>query len=180
MKTRAFTLIELMVVIVVVSVLSTMAITSMYGSYSSTTLAESARGLHTAMRYAQQYAVMHRRACRVVLINIDSHEEAGYRLEVETTDPSAEQAFVVLQNGAVKATTLPRGVWFAQVTINAGNAGEQQAVLFRPTGNADAAVIQLTNGQRVWSVLIEPHTGRARLVDTAVDRAPNMREDLDA
>lgn len=180
MRHNAFTLIELMVVVTVIGVLAGLAVTSFHGSYDKATLDEAAYELYTTVRYAQQYAVTHQRACRVVLIEDRSGNRPGYRIEVEATDPDADEAFTVLHTGAGKPTDLPNRVRFARVLIEGVEEGGDHVVTFRPTGSADAAVIQLTNDLRTWSILIEPNTGRAKLVGQAVNQTPNFREDLDA
>ncbi len=180
MKHRAFTLIELMVVVAVVGVLAGLAVSSFHGSSSKATLDEAAHGLHVAVRYAHQYAVTRQRVCRVVLIEAGRDQEPGYRLEVETTDPDVDDAYTVLRSGVTRPTDLPARVRFAQVLIEGSEGSEGRVVTFQPTGEADSSVIQLTDGHRTWSLLIEPNTGRSKLVNRVVGQTPNLREDLDA
>ncbi len=186
MKHNAFTLIELLVVAAVISVLAGLAVSSFHGSAGKTTLDESARRLHIAMRYARHYAVTHQQACRVVLIvkgggaGGTGGGKPGYRLEIASIDPDKQEAYTVLRGGAGKATNLPLRVRFAEVLIEGADGGEGHVITFQPTGEADAAVIQLTDDRRTWSILIEPNTGRAKRVNRAVNQTLNMREDLDA
>lgn len=180
MRQRAFTLIELLVVITVISVLAGMAITSFGGSLDKARLEESTRRLHTVVRYAHRYALTHQRMCRVVLTVDDLDAGSGYRMEVESSDPDAQDTFTAMQSGVGKPVKLSGKVRFAQVLIENADTGEDYVITFHPTGQANAAAIQLTDGKRTWSVVIEPNTGRSRLVDEAVNQTPNMREDLDA
>ena len=180
MKHRAFTLIELLVVVAVIGVLAGLAVTSFHGSSSKATLDESAHGLHVAVRYARQYAVTKQRVCRVVLVEGDRDQRPGYRLEIETTDPDIDEAYTVLRSGVAKPADLPSQVRYAQVLIEGSDESGARVVTFQPTGDADPTVIQLTDGRRTWSLLIEPNTGRSKLVNHAVGQTPNMREDLDA
>ena len=181
MRHRAFTLIELMVVVTVIGVLSALAVTSFHGSLGKTRLDESAQGLFITVRYARQYAVMHQRDCRVVFVtDAVGSDRPGYRLEVVSDDPESGSAFRVLRTGAAKPVSLPSGVSFSRVLIEGIEPGTDSVVTFRPTGEADAASIQLTDDRRTWSVLIDPGTGRVELADRAVNQTPNMREDLDA
>ncbi len=179
MKRNGFTLIELTVVIAVIGILTTMAVTSFGGSYRSASLKESARGLAATARYAQHYAVMRQRTCRLVLTDDQSDDPPGYQVQVQSTDPDDDTAFLVLRGGPAKPASLPKNIRFGDVVIDSADAGESRAVLFRPTGDADAAAIQVTDGARTWSILIEPNTGRVELVEQAVTQTPNLREDLD-
>lgn len=180
MRRRAFTLIELMVVVIVIAVLSGMAITSFGGSLNKTRLAESAQRLHTVVRYAHRYALTHRCVCRITFKTDDPDDGPGYKMEVESTDPDATDTFTVIQSGVGKPVKLTGKLRFAKVLIENGDLGQQYVITFQPTGEANAAAIQLTDGKRTWTVLIEPNTSRSRVVDHAVDQIPNMREDLDA
>lgn len=180
MKHRAFTLIELLVVVTVIAVLAGMAVTSFGGSLDKARLEESARRLHTVVRYAHRYALTHQQTCRVVLSLDDSDDGPGYRVEVESNDPDAQETFTALKSSVGKPAKLSGKVRFADVLIEGADSGEEYVITFHPTGQTNASVIQLTDGRRTWSVVVEPNSGRSRLVDQAVNQTPNMREDLDA
>jgi hypothetical protein len=58
--------------------------------------------------------------------------------------------------------------------------GQAHAVTFEPLGTADAAVIEVTDGTRSWSLRIAPSTGRAELVKGLSRQWLEVRIDLDA
>ncbi len=179
MKRQAFTLIELMVVVAVIAVLAGMAITSFGGSLDNARLESSVDRLHAQMRYAHRYAVMHQCVCRVVFVLDDSDAGPGYQIEVESTDPDSQDTYVAIRSGVGKPVQLSGKVRFAEVMIDNSTDIGQYIITFQPTGEATAAAIQLTDGKRTWSVVVEPNTGRSRIVEQAVSQMPNLREDLD-
>jgi len=85
--------------------------------------------------------------------------------------------------GIGKAEGLGTGIEFGRVRIRGldPNADRKptNAILFRPTGRADAAVVEITDGRRTWSLLVAPHTGRVELVRGTVPELPDDRVDLD-
>lgn len=180
MRHRAFTLVELMVVITVIAVLAGLAVTSFGGSLNKARLAEAASHLRAVTQYAHRTALTNQRICRVVFTLDGAGQDPGYRVEIESNNPESLDTFATITSGLGKPVSLTGNVRFAGVLIENGGQQEQHIITFQPTGEADAASIQLTDGRQTWSVVIEPNTGSSRLVQEAVSRTPNMREDLDA
>lgn len=173
-----FTLVELMVVVAVVAVLSMLVAPQMMGARASAELRQAARDLYTSAQWARHRAVMRGETCRLVLV-----EEGERRvIRIESSEDPETVAFAVLQEGPLRPVVLPVGVRFGQVMIEptAREVSEARAVWFYPDGRADAAAVQVTGGGRVYSLLVEPNTGRSELVEGAVMQTPNSRNDLDA
>ena len=82
-KNKAFTMVEMVVVVVMIGVLAGMIIPRMAGSTSGRRLREEARGLYVAAQYARNRAVNHRRAVRLMF----NAEKGTYAL-LEQSDPT--------------------------------------------------------------------------------------------
>ncbi len=174
-----------MVVAVVVGVLSAVLLPALGGSFTQRKLAGAAGDLHLAMRHLQEVAVLNRRTCRLLLHPGAAGQAGRYTAEYQAVELDAESAFAVLNDAALPATTLPEGLRFGDLQlppeaaeapgVPAGGA----AVRFYADGSADPAVVPLTDGRAVWTVVLAPSTGRARLVQGVVERPPTGREDLD-
>ncbi len=181
-----FTLVEVMVLVLVLGVLSAMMIPEMGARLTRRQLRESAAGLLMAARHAHDHATMQREMCRVVLIQ--ENNRLGYRLEVESDEEAS--GFKAITSGVIKETMLPKWIRFGAVLIDgvdvrgadvAGGLSQgDQVFCFYVNGSSDWAVIQLTDGNKTFSLVIDGSTGRAELVGEAVNELPNLREDLDA
>lgn len=173
----AFTLVELVVVIILVAVLAGMAIPRFAGAASSTQLTEQAQALLAGARYARDYAVTHRCDCRLV---IDA--AAGrFALQRQEIDASGDERFVSIGLGWGRPVVLTGGVRFGRVRIEpTGGRTQDGWVTFRPDGQTDAAIVEVTDGRKTYSLLLVPTSGRAKLVNRAVEALPNDRVDLDA
>jgi hypothetical protein len=79
---------------------------------------------------------------------------------------------------------LGKGVRFSPPRIESARpvqAEEADSVVqFEPSGQADAAVLEVTDGNVCYSVIVVPESGRAILVWGKVQELPNDRQDLDA
>ena len=177
-RAAAFTMIEVMVVLVLVTLLATMIVPRMAGSSQSAQLRESAQRLLQAARYARGYAVSHRCQCRLL---IDTAQNR-YALEYQPDPEHRPDQYAPLDRGTRAGRKLGPGVRFEMVRIyhTERRETESKVVTFEPTGQADAATIQVGNQRRTYSLLISPSTGRAHLADERVEEPPADRIDLDA
>ena len=179
---KGFTLVELTVVLMIIAVAATMIVPQVLGSMTSVRLRESGRDLLVAARYAHDFATTRRRVCRLV---IDAKQQT-YHIEYQSDPQRQPNKFKSMTSGPFKLTHLGKGVEFALVQIEptrrpwADDGESAEVITFDPTGGADAAIIQIANGKRTCSLLIERSSGRATLLDRAVDQLPGDREDLDA
>lgn len=175
MRRNAFTLVEIIVVIVLVAVLSGMTLLSLAGATASAALKESAGRLLRTAQYGQAYAVTRATHCRLVF----DAEHGRFQLEREK-DPVAEPGvWEPITADGVRAFTLPRGVTFGPMRIEA--EGQQApAIIFTPHGEATPAAIVLTDNDESFTVRIAGATGRAELVAGATAELLEERYDLDA
>lgn len=168
--------------VVIVAVVAGMTIPRLAGSWGATNLRNSAGDLLAAARYAHDYAVTRRTRCRLVL----DPQEGRYGIEAESTDPATPGQFTAVRDAAMRPRSLGRDVRFGLVRIEPRSGddfaaeGAGNAIAFEPTGEADAAVIELTNGSASWTLRIAPNTGRMELVQGRVTEGLNDRRDLDA
>jgi prepilin-type N-terminal cleavage/methylation domain-containing protein len=174
---RAFTLVEMAVVIVLVAVLVGMTAPMLGGAAASRRCKEQAAALLTAARYAREYAVTHRVPCRLAIDTATGQ----CTLEKQDEDATGAQTFASIGLGWGKPVVLTNGVRFGRVQIEpAEGRTADSSVMFRPTGEADAAVIEVTDGRWTYTLLILPTSGRARLMEGVSRGIPNDRVDLDA
>ena len=171
------TLVELTMVLAIIAVLAGLIVPRLSAHAGGAALREAANGLLHAARYARHHALTRGQACRLVI----ETRENRYRLETRSQDAGDRQGFKALRSGPIRATSLPAPVHFDGVRINPRTRipGNSYVITFEPTSEADAAVIRISDGGRTYSLLVMPGTGRTELVDRAVDRLPNDREDLD-
>ena len=175
-----FTLVELMVVAVLVAAFATMIVPRLMGATSSAQLRESAQRLLVSARTGRDFAATRRCACRLV---VDA-TEGRYALSYQDDPQHQPGQFVPLPTGVGRGESLPPGLRFARVWVEPrgrrdGLAAQDGAITFDPTGQADAAIVQIADSRRTVSLMISPASGYARLVSQAVDVLPNDRRDLD-
>ena len=180
---RGFTLIEIIVVVVLISILATMTVLSMYSGASPAKLRGSAQRLLVAARFARDFATTHRCKSRL-MIDPDKQQYAITFQPDPQHDPSK---FVPLATTLGKVQSLSQGIRFVNLRIVPRQGRDQldpprretNYITFEPTGSADAAVLEVTNGKQSYSVLIVPHTGYAKLIEGTLRELPNDRLDLD-
>ena len=98
-----------------------------------------------------------------------------------THDPGQ---FSALHTTIARREYLGEGIRFGKITIDPrpradGSVERRDSIAFTPTGASDAAVIQITDGRRTYSLTVAPGSGRAKLVEGTVRDLPNDRVDLD-
>ncbi len=175
---RGFTLVEVVAVIVIISAISVLIIPRYTTTLSTARLRKSTRDLFLMARYAKQFSVTKRRACR---LTIDRSQNC-FDLEYQSDPERQPHLYKPLRIDRIKKTKLGEGLEFANILIDAEGRRqtESEAILFRPLGTSNAAVVQITNGHRTWSVIVEPGTGRIDIENQPIHELPIDRVDLDA
>lgn len=177
---RAFTIVELIVVIVMIGVLATMIAPRLAGAGRATQLRLAGRRLQVTAQYARDYAVTHSRMCRLVL----DRDEGRFVVLVQADPQSAPGEYVELKTLVGRSESLGRGLSFGEIRIDRrlrrdGEGGSEDSIDFDPLGRADAAAVQVTDGRYAYTVLVAPYTARVILVEGAHTELLEDREDLD-
>lgn len=166
-------------VVVIISVLSGMIAPRLFGAGGSSKIRESARKLLATAQYARDFAATHRSDCRLMF----DPEQRLYALAVQKDPEHRPGEFVGLRGALGRPDRLPRGLEFGEIRIepscpDEGEPRQDKYVTFDPTGGADAAVVQITDSRRCYSMLVSPGGG-IRVVKGAIYELPNDRWDLD-
>jgi prepilin-type N-terminal cleavage/methylation domain-containing protein len=181
---QAFTLVEIVVVLLIMSVVLTMVGISLSGATGGVALKESAGQLQASLRYARYYAAIHNCECRVSL----SRTASAYELTCRT-DPEKDE-FSPMPAGE-RRNRLNDRVRFAAIIVRPREAGEpseagepgaehRDVITFQPTGECDGANIVLTDGRMAYTLVVSPTSGTVELRKGASTDMSNGREDLDA
>ena len=177
---RGFTLVEVCVVMVRVAIAAGMTIPRLASGSGTRKLASSARGILLTMQYARDYATTRRLACR---LRIDP-EGRRYGLEYEKDPQRRPGEFVPLPHSLGKAQTLESPIRFERVRIEPTwkHLADEKivAIRFDLSGQTDAAIVEITDGEEVFSLLLNPCTGRVELIKGKVENPAADRVDLDA
>ena len=168
-------------VVVIIAVIGGMTVLSLEGRAGSSRLRGTAQQLLRFAEYARDHAVARGATCRLVI------DEAGGRfyLERETREDSAAGEvtgeFETITTDGMRPVTLGRGVKFGMVYVEEKQAvaGATSSITFDPLGEADASVVEVTDGTQSYTLRIAPATGRAEVVTGQVTELLSDRMDLD-
>jgi general secretion pathway protein H len=181
---RGFTLIELMIVMSVIALLAAAAAPAL-GALTGADARKGAGELAAAMRWLFDSAAVRHATCRLVLspssrsywaecapgrttIEADPERQEAREPE-EREDPGGVKApgFAKFDDPIVKERELPGGAVFQAIRIDGRDALSESAnayVHFFPGGRAQAARVTIADGDHVYSIRLEPFTGRARVM----------------
>jgi prepilin-type N-terminal cleavage/methylation domain-containing protein len=181
---RAFTLVEIVVVLLIMSVVLTMVGVSLSGATGGVALKESAGQLQASLRYARYYAAIHSCECRVSFNRAANAYELTCR-----TDPEKDE-FSPMPAGE-RRNRLHDRVRFAAIVIRPREPAEpsqtggpgaenQEVITFQPTGECDGANIVLSDGRTAYTLVVAPTSGIVELRKGTWTDTSGGREDLDA
>lgn len=194
-----FTLIELLVVMGVVVLLATLAAPSL-GSLTGANARAAAGRLAGAMRYMFDTAALRRETCRIALdgpsrtwwaecapgaatIEKDPRaredaEDLSRRFPDEKDEQTrrllAKTRFGAFSDRLVPKTELPGRTGFGKIQVEGleGSEAKVAYVYFFPSGRAQRAAVPVVDGSNLYTVVVEPFTGRARVVSGPVELKP--------
>jgi general secretion pathway protein H len=196
-QTRGFTLVELMIVIGIIALI-TAAVMPGLASVSGANARQAAGELAGSLRYLFDTAALRHATCRMAL-DLDGRAfwaecvpgKAGLARadEEEPTDEELERRFPDEQDaeqrrllgktrfGGFSDRLLPRRelpgtVGFGEIAVEGRQDPVEQGtayVYFFPGGQAQRAFIPVVDGKNLYTVVVEPFTGRARVSVGAVE-----------
>lgn len=194
---RGFTLIELMVVIAVVAVISAAALPALRG-VSGANAKQAAGELAGTLRYLFDTAALRHTTCRLAL-DVEAHafwpecaprgvtlarqeEPSRVSRELEERFPDekdpdrrrlmAQTRFGAFEDKLAQRRTLPGSTAFGPIRVEGRSQAIEEGVAyvhFFPGGQAQRAFIPVVDGDLVFTVVLEPFTGRARVVTGKVE-----------
>ncbi len=180
-RRTAFTLVELIVVVVLVTVLAGMIAPRLWGAGGAASLQSAARRLTIAGQYARDFAATHRCRCRLVLDTKTGRFQLIYQVDPE----HKPEEYKPVRGELGRAESLEEPLRFGWIRVEPSRPGENNEtkdnqITFYPSGQSDAAIVQITDGRRTYSVVVLPSRGRCRLIEGAVEQLPGDQWDLDA
>jgi general secretion pathway protein H len=193
---RGFTLIELLVVLGIVALLATLAAPGL-GTLTGANAREAAGRLAGAMRYMFDTSALRHETCRIALDpsqrswwaecspgpatvardarDREDDEDLARRFPDEKDDEArrllARTAFGGFSDRLVAKSELPGRAAFGKIDVEGigDPEGRVAYVYFFPGGRALRAHIPVVDGSNVYTVVVEPFTGRARVIIGAVE-----------
>jgi general secretion pathway protein H len=185
---RGFTLVELLIVVAVVALLAGLAAPAV-GTVTGANARKAAGELAGAMRFLFDSAALRHATCRLALdldagawwaecapgaTAIGRGEEDERELERRFSDEKsaelrrllARSEFGRFEDRLVERRELPGRAGFGAVHVEGRRAQEEGTayVYFFPGGQAQRAYVPLADGDNLYTVVLEPFTGRSRVV----------------
>lgn len=199
-RQRGFTLIELLVVVGVIALLAGLAAPAL-GTLTGANARAAAGSLAGAMRYMFDTAALRREKCRIVLdgparswwaecapgaatIEKDARaredaEELARRFPDEKDEQTrrllGQTPWGAFSDRLVQKRELPGRATFGKVSVEGLDHPSEDRiayVYFFPGGRAQRAQVEVVDGSNLFTVTVEPFTGRARVVAGAVEARP--------
>ncbi len=195
-RERGFTLIELVIVVAVIGLLALLAAPAL-GTITGANVREAAGQLAGGMRYLFDTAALRHSTCRMALDTehrawwaecaegaaaalgdpkaaAREDEELARRFPDEKDEQVrkllARTTFGSFSDRLVEKRELPGRAGFGKLKIEGAPDAEGVAyVYFFPGGQAQRAFVPVVDGSNVFTVVVEPFTGRARVVPGAVE-----------
>ena len=141
---RAFSLAELLIVLVILSTMAGGVMVAVSGRQESFALSTAAKDLASAIRFARQAAVQEHKSFRLVFGDLGQ----GFRIE-ETASPAGSSDFKPAPGGAGAWRWFAKGVRIVKITDAMQMGGESpQSITFNPDETGFQGALILENQQK--------------------------------
>jgi len=149
MRSKGFTLLELMVVLAIAATMMTLVPPMISSALPGAQLKATSRQLAAGLRLARNRALIQREPASLVL------DLAKRRYQV---------------TGLGRSHTIPEGIEVNLLTADSELLGEQQGgIRFFPEGGSTGGRITLSNGKRAFAVDVDWLTGKVRIFEVEPD-----------
>jgi prepilin-type N-terminal cleavage/methylation domain-containing protein len=151
---RAFTLVEIMVVVAILGLVAAMGVPSMIKALQKDGMRKALSDVQDVCFSARQQAIFSRQRSSVLILP----QEGTF---------SAEGAGGNLRNGKVTSATLPNGIQFAMVDIYRRDYAQSEwaRIFFYPDGTCDEAVLVLLGRGETEKITLDLTTGMPMVSD---------------
>jgi prepilin-type N-terminal cleavage/methylation domain-containing protein len=160
---RAFTLVEIMVVVAIIGLIAAMGLPSIIMALQKDGMRQAVSDVEDICFEARKDAIMNKRTTAVVF-----HPQEN-RLEVEgaTTASGGSGSTMNTSSGKVTSAVLPSGIAFAMVDINLQDYLEssEARVFFYPNGTSDEMTLILLGRGQKQMITLEFSTGLTSMSD---------------
>ncbi|RKY10577.1 MAG: hypothetical protein DRP65_06375 [Planctomycetota bacterium] len=158
-----FTIIELILVVGIIALLAGASGAMYFGTYKRMLVEKAARDVLLAAKYARVIAIEKQTRCKLMIDDTNN----SFLLTVGGADSQADGAENVITNEYSKPRQFAGDVKFEEIQITsrarAGDGAADGAIVFRPNGTADMAVLQIGDGKNHCTVYISAATGKGRI-----------------
>lgn len=172
---KAFTLVEMLLVVFLISLLAGLAGLGYAGTYKKMQVEKAAKHLALTVKYARILAVEQQKK---YIIKLDENTNSFFMLEEENQSQPISDLYS-------KPVSFSENVVFEQIRIEPLGTeeplGEEygKTISFQPDGTAQTAIIQLGNGDSHMTVGIDAATGRAKVYYGKAEEVKVRTIDLD-
>jgi type II secretion system protein H len=179
---RAFTLIELLLVISIVALIGSVGSGMYAATYKKLLVEKAARQFLLMVKYARIVAIEQGRPYELL---IDMTNGKFFLATTRWNDETGQSERTPVRDYYCKPVEMEGDVKFENVEITSflmsqtSDESRERKITFLPTGAAESAVVQIGDGTRHYTILLVAATGRVTLFDQPADQVKTPVVDLD-
>ncbi len=181
-KQYAFTIVEVLIVVVLVALLASAGGGIYIGTYKNLLVKKAARDLMLAAKYARILAIEEQSQCSIQL----DAQNNRFVVTIEKAGQNVgENDQVIVKNSYCRPVEFGGNVKFEMIQIKPVNPmdlldmGKQNAIVFSPDGTSQTAVIQIGDGKNHMTVQVTAATGKVKLYASQASEVNTRTIDLD-